>query len=543
MTFTRREVLTAFLGAPLALAACRRESSRRVLPPGEIVGTSVGIGHRLRDGWRPRPSDDAWKQVGVAIVGGGVAGLAAAWRLRRAGIDDFLVCELEPRAGGTARSGESAVTRFPWGAHYVPAPTHENRTLVALLGEMGLLDGIDAHGDPIVQEQALVRDPQERIFYRGTWYEGLYLHAGASREDLRQFAEFRGIVNEWVAWRDRRGRRAFTIPVAGGSDDAEVTALDRISMRELLDRRGLTSPRLRWLVDYACRDDYGSHPEQTSAWAGLFYFASRVPAASAESEPLIAWPEGNGRFVEHFLQRIGARVAVSTAVTEIVTAKNAIEVITASADGRRITGYRARHVIFAAPQFLVPRIIPALPPERAAVAHEFTYGSWLVANVALRDRLRERTFPLAWDNVFYESPSLGYVVATHQLDRDRGPTVLTYYYAFCDADPVRARTRMLSTGREEWADVVLSDLGLAHPDIRELATKLDIMRWGHAMVRPRPGFVWGPARREAAKPFEGIHFAHTDLSGVALFEEALHHGVRAAEEILADRGELSETLL
>jgi hypothetical protein len=29
-----------------------------------------------------------------------------------------------------------------------------------------------------------------------------------------------------------------------------------------------------------------------------------------------------------------------------------------------------------------------------------------------------------------------------------------------------------------------------------------------------------------------IHFANTDLSGVALFEEALYHGVRAAEEIV-----------
>ena len=50
------------------------------------------------------------------------------------------------------------------------------------------------------------------------------------------------------------------------------------------------------------------------------------------------------------------------------------------------------------------------------------------------------------------------------------------------------------------------------------------------MIRPRPGFVWSDARRRAAEPHGAIHFANTDLSGVALFEEALHHGVRAAEE-------------
>ena len=41
-----------------------------------------------------------------------------------------------------------------------------------------------------VQSQLLVRDPEERIFFRGRWYEGLYLQAGASPDDLAQFARF-----------------------------------------------------------------------------------------------------------------------------------------------------------------------------------------------------------------------------------------------------------------------------------------------------------------------------------------------------------------
>jgi hypothetical protein len=54
------------------------------------------------------------------------------------------------------------------------------------------------------------------------------------------------------------------------------------------------------------------------------------------------------------------------------------------------------------------------------------------------------------------------------------------------------------------------------------------------MVRPRPGATWSAARRDAALPRGRVHFAHTDLSGIALFEEALDHGVRAARETLAD---------
>jgi len=124
-------------------------------------------------------------------------------------------------------------------------------------------------------------------------------------------------------------------------------------------------------------------------------------------------------------------------------------------------------------------------------------------------------------------------VATHQSDVDYGATVLTYYYAFTDRDPRRSRERLLSANRDQWAEVVLADLARAHPDIRRTTQRLDIMRWGHAMIRPHPGFISSPARIAARQPFRNIHFANCDLSGVALFEESLHHGVRAAEEIIS----------
>ena len=139
---------------------------------------------------------------------------------------------------------------------------------------------------------------------------------------------------------------------------------------------------------------------------------------------------------------------------------------------------------------------------------------------------------MSWDNVIYDSPSLGYVTATHQRGLDRGPTVLTYYYPLCDASPKVARERLLSLSWEEWADVVLSDLERAHPEIRRLTRRLDIMRWGHAMIRPIPGFIRGTARAECSRPFSNVHFAHSALSGIPLFEEAFYHGNRAASEIL-----------
>src|ERR1700741_1407806 len=159
----RRELLAAFLGLPMALAACRRNEAPS-LPAGEIVGASDVFGHRLRDGMRVEVPQDAWSNVPLVIVGGGVAGLTAAWRLQNSGFKDFVLIELESAPGGTSRSGSNRLISFPWGAHYIPTPMKENAPLVSLLEEMGMVEGKDKNGEPVIGEQFLCRDPEERVF-------------------------------------------------------------------------------------------------------------------------------------------------------------------------------------------------------------------------------------------------------------------------------------------------------------------------------------------------------------------------------------------
>jgi hypothetical protein len=401
---------------------------------------------------------------------------------------------------------------------------------------MGVIESKDNDGEPVIAEQFLCRDPEERIFYKGRWYEGLYLHAGASSDDEQQMDSFHAEINRWVSWRDEKGRRAFTLPVSACSDDAEVTALDRLSMGAWMDQHNLTSPRLRWWVDYACRDDYGMTVNETSAWPVHFYFCARLLKPGVESQSLITWPEGNGRLVNHLFEKAKPRVELGRAAVELVPNENGCEVVTLDKSGQDPRGFRAQRVIFAAPQFMARYVIRPYRENPPSHISEFQFGSWMVANLTLKDRPKPsspRDFPLAWDNVLYESESLGYVVATHQRGIDRGPTVFTYYYPLCDENARTARTRLLETDWRGWADVTLTDLSRAHADIRDLVERLDVMRWGHAMIRPRTGFMWGQARREGAKPFRSIHFAHSELSGVALFEEAFDHGLRAAREVLS----------
>src|SRR4051794_32960809 len=55
----------------------------------------------------------------VVIVGGGIAGLSAAWRLRGR---DVLVLEAADRLGGRMRSDEARDYWLNYGAHLFPAP-------------------------------------------------------------------------------------------------------------------------------------------------------------------------------------------------------------------------------------------------------------------------------------------------------------------------------------------------------------------------------------------------------------------------------------
>ncbi len=579
---SRREAIAALVGLPTALAACNESPPRAI--EGAFVGAPHELGHRLRDGFAPTPTSR--RRVPVVIVGGGVAGLTAAWRLARANFHEFELLELDEVLGGTARPGENAISAFPWGAHYVPAPLAHAKAMIELLVEAGAGERDSATGEFVPDEGQLCRAPEERVFVADRWYEGLYPWPGARPEELAERDRFEAEIARWASLRDGRGRRAFAVPMAHGSDDADVVALDRKSMADWMDERGFRSKRLRWYVEYGCRDDFGATLETTSAWAGIHYFASRWQ--HGDTQPFLTWPEGNGRLVAHLARRAaagGGRVRAGVAVTRVraldsasrtdegADRRGALEVWTydpATAIAECLVADRA---ILAVPRGFAARLLA--DEELVRESHEFQVSPWLVANLSLSRTPRSRGFPQAWDNVLYGSRGLGYVVATHQTDEGLrtpsaltsligdpagrvggtaseaavrrappryGPSVWTYYLPLTDGDPAVARKQLLETSFADAASAILADLRRGHPDLEACVMRIDAWRWGHAMVRPVPGFVFGSARRRAAEPRGAVHFAHTDLSGLPLFEEAHHHGVRAAEEVLAALGVRFEPL-
>lgn len=186
-------------------------------------------------------------------------------------------------------------------------------------------------------------------------------------------------------------------------------------------------------------------------------------------------------------------------------------------------------VIFAAPTFLAPYLI-----DKAPRAESFVYSPWLTANLTLNRTPVQKGAEPAWDNVIFDSPALGYVNATHMSVASRQEhTVWTYYWSLGENNnPAEARTLLLAKDWGYWKEAILDDLARAHPDIRQCVSRIDIMRLGHAMVRPRPGFVFSAERAHWLKPLGRIFFANSDLSSFSIFEEAQYRGVRAADEAL-----------
>ncbi|MEZ4226919.1 MAG: FAD-dependent oxidoreductase [Polyangiaceae bacterium] len=526
MTLSRRALMAWLAGAPL-VAGCRPRPI-----PGSIRGASMPVGHRLRE-TAARATGDHARRVRVAIVGGGPSGLCAAWHLERLGISDFVVLDLEPQPGGTSAFGTDGIVPYPWGAHYVPVPSKDNLALGNLLKEMGVLaetpSGLEA------RETARIRAPEERVFADGRWQEGLLPESKMGPREHDELQRFESEVKHWSRYRDAKGRPAFALPVSRCSLAEEPLALDRISADAWLTRLGISSPTILWYLEYACRDDYGLSLRETSAWALLFYFASRREGGG-ESAPFLTWPEGNGRLVQHLTSVVGSRLQTGRLVTDVVPEDDGVALSVFDVAQGSLRALRAERVILALPKFVVARVLRPYREQPPAFLKEFSYGAWLVANLHLSGRPQGSGFEPAWDNVLFDSASLGYVVATHQRLKDLGRSIWTYYLPLVDADPAVARRRLAETTHGEFSRSIVDDLSRAHPGLERYVERIDVWRWGHAMVRPRVGFFSSAARTRAAAPFARVHFAHSDLSGVALFEEAQAQGVRAAEEVAVALG-------
>ncbi|MFZ4688518.1 MAG: FAD-dependent oxidoreductase [Polymorphobacter sp.] len=522
----RRGVLGA--GAA-ALAGCGSQGGAM---PGTLGGADMARGHLLRQPFGAAAPAET-RRTGIAIIGGGVAGLAAAWALVEAGYRDFRLLELEDVTGGNARSGRNAISAYPLGAHYLPIPNAEAVGVRHLLDRLGIITGWEG-GRPRFDPYQLVADPDERLLRHGRWQEGLVPGGVLAAVDREQIAGFFAAMARYRDARGRDGRPAFAIPMEYSSRDADLLALDGQSWSAWLDAQGWTSPELRAHIRYVCRDEYGTEPEALSAWTGIHYFAGRRgDAAGTDPDAVLTWPGGNGHLTAAMAARAARHIDTGHVVGAVRVGRDGVGIDALDVAARRRVRIVADAVVAAMPRFVAAHVVDGW----AGSAAGFSYAPWVVANISV-DRLPGGPgAALAWDNVSVTSPALGYVVATHQrLDVVPGRSVLTWYLPLSDMAPAAARALLQARPLADWQRIVHDDLVAMNPDLAGAISRIDVWRWGHAMVRPVPGFMWGAARQAAARLVPPVFGAHSDLSGVSIFEEAHYRGTRAAEAAMAHVG-------
>ena len=133
MTVSRRSFIQS---AGFSLAGLSMKSESKIA--GGFVNESFQQGHLLRDR-AVFPKTRRIDKTQIVIVGGGIAGLSAAWRLQKRGFHDFVLLEMCDQAGGNSRWGENEVTAYPWAAHYVPVPGRKAVYVRELFEDLGVL--------------------------------------------------------------------------------------------------------------------------------------------------------------------------------------------------------------------------------------------------------------------------------------------------------------------------------------------------------------------------------------------------------------------
>lgn len=479
-----------------------------------FVGPALDRGHKLRE-TLALPKIATHRRIPIAIVGGGISGLSAAWYLQRRGFKNFRVFELEDRAGGNARWGENRNGRFPWGAHYLPTPGPDAFWVRELLAEMGIY----RHGK--FSEEVMVHEPEERLFIFGQWQPGLVPLLAARESDRKQIEQFLQLMASFSRARGSDGRRAFTIPLELSSRDDQYLRYDRYSAAEYLEKNGFNSPRLLWYIDYVLRDEYGANRHNASAWALLHYFAARSNAHN------LVWPEGNGFIAEYLRERTRGCIEEATLLRHIRKEKGEYQLYFTHFTSGETAMVVAQKIIFAAPKFILPWVYPELAAKKREVAQKLVYSPWLTVNLLVNHFAENSP---AWDNVIYGSKSLGYVVAEHQrAGKLSHARTLTFFHAFDEDDTLATRRNLLRMTENAALELALADIARAHPRVGNFIESAGIYRWAHAMVRPLPGVITGKARRELQRIDRNFFGAHSDVSGMSNFEEAQYQGIKAAQ--------------
>jgi protoporphyrinogen/coproporphyrinogen III oxidase len=459
----------------------------------------------------------------VAIIGGGVSGLAAAFLLRDAGLA-VTVLEGSPRLGGKLAVSEVAGSQVDAGAEALLARRPEGTGLIAALGLSGELvaPGTTSAG---IWTRDRIRPLPRRQF----------LGVPADLDELAAT----GIVSEaGVA----RAREDLTRPATPAGGDESVTS--RVGGRlgpEVVDR--LVEPLLGGVYAGRCEDlsFEATLPALAQAARGRASLSASAAALLPRSAPapgpaappaFTTLPGGLGRLPAALAARSGATVRTGAMVRELARTADGWQLTVGSAHAAE--SVTADAVIIAVPARPASRLLAPVAGAAAAAAAlaEIAYASMAIITLAYPDS----AFPAP-------PPGSGFLVPAVDGRAVKAVTFSTSKWPHLRQTSPGVQIVRCSVGRlgeqailqrddGELAALAAADLAAA-TGVRGAPVDVRVTRWGGGLPQYSVGHLDRIARiRAGVQALPGVAVCGAAFDGVGI-PACIATARLAADQVLA----------
>jgi oxygen-dependent protoporphyrinogen oxidase len=451
--------------------------------------------------------DDDREVRDVVVVGGGIAGLSAAWRLRG---QDVLLLEAGDRLGGRLRSDTRGDYWRNYGAHLFPAPGSLVDSMVRDCG----LQTVPVTGGMMglaLGSTRLERGP----------VESYPLRLPLSLRDRVAFARAGLKIQRAV-----RRYHQLSRPAKGetpGDVRARVLAFE--GERTFGEFLGRLPPAVEQILACAAHRATAELSE-LSAGCGIGLFALVWGGkGSLIARNLLG---GAGQLPAALGRKLGPRARTGCRVTalHLDDAELLVDYV-AGRDARRV---RARHVIVAAQAPFAAPLVAPVAAEAAAALARMSYGAFVSVAVETREAAA-----MPWDDAYaMATPGRAFDMFTNQAhalraagDRRPGGSLMLFAGAHGAAALMRESDAVIT-------ERFLGDLHSLYPETRGVIADATVHRWKLGNVYARPGRHRLQAALEGALgPHRNLHLAGDYFAELGNMEAAARTGLAAAERVHA----------